>query len=65
MRSSSFPNGLKPISDAAHDKGIKFVLWFEPERVRYDTPIAIEHPDSRYARVRSDSLQNGECLKAT
>ncbi len=45
VRRASFPNGLKPIGDAAHAKGMKFVLWFEPERVRHDTPIALEHPD--------------------
>lgn len=28
-----FPNGLKPISDAVHEAGAKFMLWFEPERV--------------------------------
>ena len=28
-----FPNGLKPVSDAVHKAGAKFMLWFEPERV--------------------------------
>lgn len=28
-----FPDGLKPISDAAHRAGAKFMVWFEPERV--------------------------------
>jgi alpha-galactosidase len=28
-----FPNGIRPISDYAHAKGLKTVLWFEPERV--------------------------------
>ena len=28
-----FPNGLKPISKAAHDIGAKLMVWFEPERV--------------------------------
>lgn len=28
-----FPNTLKPVSDYAHANGMKFVLWFEPERV--------------------------------
>lgn len=31
--SPGFPNGLKPVSDYAHASGMKFVLWFEPERV--------------------------------
>lgn len=28
-----FPDGLKPISDAVHKAGAKFMVWFEPERV--------------------------------
>jgi alpha-galactosidase len=40
-----FPRGLRPISDAAHDHGMKFVLWFEPERVRPGTLIDTEHPE--------------------
>jgi alpha-galactosidase len=40
------PNGgLRPISDAAHAKGMKFLLWFEPERAVEGTPLTIEHPD--------------------
>ncbi len=37
--------GLRPISDAAHVKGMKFLLWFEPERAVVGTPLTIEHPD--------------------
>lgn len=32
-----FPNGMRPISEAAHANGMKFLLWFEPERVMRDT----------------------------
>lgn len=32
-----FPDSLKPVSDAMAEKGKKFLLWFEPERVREDT----------------------------
>jgi alpha-galactosidase len=32
-----FPNGMRPISDHAHSRGIKFLLWFEPERVSPDS----------------------------
>lgn len=28
-----FPDGFKPISDAVHNAGAKFMVWFEPERV--------------------------------
>jgi alpha-galactosidase len=37
--------GLKRISDAAHAKGMKFLLWFEPERAVVGTPLTIQHPD--------------------
>lgn len=40
-----FPNGFKPISDEIHRLGAKFLVWFEPERVRPNTEIAIEHPE--------------------
>ena len=39
-----FPRGLKPIGDAAHKKGLKFLLWFEPGRVGSDSAIATQHP---------------------
>jgi len=40
-----FPNGLKPVSDACHQLGLKFIVWFEPERVAAGTQIAREHPE--------------------
>jgi len=42
---SFFPRGLKPIADAAHERGMKFVLWFEPERVHRGTPLWDERPE--------------------
>jgi alpha-galactosidase len=39
------PNGLKPVSDAAHRAGMKFLLWIEPERAVYGTPVTLEHPE--------------------
>jgi alpha-galactosidase len=40
-----FPNGLKPVSDECHARGLRFIVWFEPERVAKDTLIAREHPE--------------------
>lgn len=40
-----FPRGMKPVTDACHQMGLKFILWFEPERVAKDTQIAKEHPE--------------------
>ena len=39
------PQGLKPISDAAHQAGMKFLLWFEPERAVQGMPLTLDHPD--------------------
>jgi alpha-galactosidase len=39
-----FPHGLKPLGDAAHQKGLKFLLYFEPERVSPGTAIEKQHP---------------------
>lgn len=40
-----FPRGLKPVSDACHEKGLRFIVWFEPERVAAGSEIAREHPE--------------------
>ncbi len=39
------PGGLEDFSKAVHEAGLKFLLWFEPERVVKGTPISIEHPE--------------------
>ncbi len=40
-----FPKGFKPISDHAHAKGLKILVWFEPERVAPGTYLADHHPE--------------------
>lgn len=40
-----FSRGLEPVSDASHGRAMKFVLWFEPERVAENTQWDIEHPE--------------------
>ena len=45
VNKENFPNGLKPVSDAAHQVGAKFLLWFEPERVRKGTLLDTEHSE--------------------
>jgi alpha-galactosidase len=42
---AKYPNGLKPIGDAAKAAGIGYLLWFEPERVHPDSKIDREHPE--------------------
>lgn len=37
----TFPNGLRPLADASHRLGLKFILWFQPEAGGYlDDPQA-------------------------
>ena len=40
-----FPRGLRAISDHAHAKGMKTVVWFEPERVMPGTWLYDNHPE--------------------
>ena len=42
---SRFPRGLRAVSDYAHSKGVKILVWFEPERVAADTWISKNHPE--------------------
>ena len=50
-----FPNGLKPVSDAAHAANARFMVWFEPERVYKGTQIYNEHPKWLQSVPGSDS----------
>ncbi len=52
--------GLKSISDAAHAKGMKFLLWFEPERAVVGTPLTIDHPDWFIGEVTTNFEGNTE-----
>jgi len=40
-----FPRGLGPVGAAAHSNKMKFLLWFEPERVMRGTALYREHKD--------------------
>ena len=40
-----FPGGLKPVGEAVRRANMKFLLWFEPERICPGTLIAREHPE--------------------
>ncbi|MHB9006191.1 MAG: alpha-galactosidase [Limisphaerales bacterium] len=39
-----FPNGLRAITDHAHAKGLKSIVWFEPERVAPGTFLYTNNP---------------------
>jgi len=40
-----FPRGLAPVGAAAAANGLRFLVWFEPERVMRGTWLDREHPD--------------------
>jgi len=40
-----FPDGMRPVSDAAHERGLKFLLWFVPESVHPEVGIGKQHPE--------------------
>ena len=50
-----FPDGLEAVADRVHELGMKFGLWFEPERVSEGTRWESEHGDLLYdARAAGD-----------
>jgi alpha-galactosidase len=55
-----FPNGLRAISDYAHGRGVKTIVWFEPERVAADTWLSNTHPEWIHGRAAGGLLKLGE-----
>ncbi len=54
-----FPDGFKPISKHAHDKGIKILVWFEPERVAEGTWLTQNHPEWIFGGTKGGLLNLG------
>ena len=40
-----FPNGLRAVSDHAHGRGVRTLVWFEPERVTPGTWLYTKHAE--------------------
>lgn len=40
-----WPEGLAPLADAVHARGMQFGLWFEPEMISPNSKVARAHPD--------------------
>ncbi|GAB2570082.1 alpha-galactosidase [Paractinoplanes abujensis] len=40
-----WPDGLGPLIEAVHERGMEFGLWLEPEMVSPDSELARAHPD--------------------
>jgi len=60
-----FPGGLRVLSDYLHSKGIKLMLWFEPERVSKGTWLARNHPEWVHGGAEGGLVKLGdpECRK--
>ncbi len=58
--SNRFPHGLRAITDHGHAKGVKSIVWFEPERVTGGTWLAEKHPEW----LLKGTLLNLGCLPA-
>ena len=43
--SNRFPHGLRAITDHGRSKGVKSIVWFEPERVTTNSWIFENHPE--------------------
>lgn len=55
-----FPRGLRAISDYAHSKGLKTLVWFEPERVTADTWLTKNRPEWVLGGVKGGLLNLGD-----
>ena len=42
---SKLPNGIRPLIDLAHNNGMKFGIWIEPEMVNAPSELYEKHPD--------------------
>ena len=40
-----FPRGLREVADHCHARGVKFIVWFEPERVTAGSWLADNRPE--------------------
>ena len=62
VNTTTHPAGdLLPIADAVHRAGMKFLLWFEPERMTDTAPILKTHPEYRHGQLVD--YGNPEALK--
>ena len=55
---AKFPRGMGPIGDKAHEMGIDFLIWYEPERVRPGTELAQRHPEWLLSARISDEMRS-------
>ncbi len=53
-----FPGGLRSITDHAHSKGVRSIVWFEPERVTPGTWLYETHPEWLLGKDGEQKLLN-------
>ena len=53
---------LKPVSDAAHALGMKFLVWVEPCRAIHGRPITLEHPEYFLTGNADGKIRKGQTL---
>jgi alpha-galactosidase len=53
---------LKPVSDAAHAAGMKFLVWVEPCRALHGRPITLEHPEYFLTGNADGKARDGQTL---
>jgi alpha-galactosidase len=53
---------LKPVSDAAHAAGMKFLVWVEPCRALHGRPITLEHPEYFLSGTADGQTREGQTL---
>jgi alpha-galactosidase len=60
-----WPKGIREVSDWCKSKGIKTIVWFEPERVHPDTWLTEHHPEWIHGGKNGGLLDlgNAECRK--
>jgi alpha-galactosidase len=52
------PQGLKPVADAVHAAGMKFMLWVDIESASYGVPLTREHADWFLAKTPGPRQEN-------
>lgn len=57
-----FPRGLAPIGKKCKENGMDLLLWFEPERIMADSPLAQAHPEWMLRAKAPDGTLDPNCL---
>ncbi len=53
-----YPNGLKELSDYCREKGMRFALWVDIERLGRLSPVYLDHPEWRAENIFGEKSHN-------